>query len=61
MGFCSSVVRDLFEDGFGVYFKTGALPEENTKQTKMEVKAWQSQNSAFVKKYVLFGCFVRKG
>jgi hypothetical protein len=37
-GFCSSVVRDLFEDGFGVFFLNGSLPEQCPNQTKMYVE-----------------------
>jgi len=36
-GFCSSFVRVLFEDGFGVFFKNGALPEQGANEAKMGV------------------------
>jgi len=54
------VVRDLFEDGFGVCFKTGALPEENTKKTKMAVKTWQKPKQYIYKKVCIIWFICKK-
>jgi hypothetical protein len=52
-GFCSSFVRDLFEDGFGVFFKNGGLPEPCTNQIKMSVKQRHCEELSNLIQYVI--------